>query len=109
VSAAIQLGDPGTLEAVDYERSVDQIRAAPAAPRVPAVVLTADHPFDFGAGGSETWPAWLAAQERLATLLGARHVTQTDSGHYIAGEQPGLVVDQVREVVQDVRNEAQGD
>jgi len=105
VRAAIQLGDPKTLEAVDYQRSVAEIHAAPAVPQTPSVVLTADHPFDFGAGGSETWPAWLAAQDRLAALLGARHITDTNSGHYIAGEQPRLVVDQVRRVVQAVRDE----
>jgi pimeloyl-ACP methyl ester carboxylesterase len=105
VRAAIQLSDPVTLEAVDYERSVEAIHNAPAVPRVPAVVLTADHPFDFGAGGSETWPAWLEAQDRLAALLDAAHVTDTNSGHYIAGEQPALVVGRVRDVVQAVRGQ----
>jgi pimeloyl-ACP methyl ester carboxylesterase len=105
VRAAIQLSDPVTLEAVDYERSVEAIHNAPAVPCVPAVVLTADHPFDFGAGGSETWPAWLEAQDRLAALLDAAHVTNTNSGHYIAGEQPALVVGRVRDVVQAVRGQ----
>lgn len=100
---ARQLGKPKTLEAADYERSVKQIEAAPPAPRVPAVVLTADHRFDFGAGGRGTWPAWLSAQNRLAAALGARHITNTDSGHYIAGERPRLVVDQVRAVVRSIR------
>ena len=104
VQAAEQLGDPKDLEAADYESSVDALRAAPPVGAIPAVVLTSDKPFDFGAGGEETWPAWLAAQDRLATLLGAKHITDTNSGHYIAGEQPKLVVDSIHQVVEAVRN-----
>lgn len=103
VRAARRLGKPRTLEAVDYERGVRAIRAAPAVPRVPAVVLTADHRFDFGAGGRRTWRAWLVAQNRLAADLRAEHVTHTNSGHYIAGERPRLVVRQVRRVVRAAR------
>jgi CubicO group peptidase (beta-lactamase class C family)/pimeloyl-ACP methyl ester carboxylesterase len=95
---ARKLGTPKTLEAADYEGSIKEIDAAPAPPQVPAVVLTSDHPFDFGVGAGATWPAWLAAQKRLAAELGAEHVTDTDSGHYIAGERPGLVVSAVRRV-----------
>jgi pimeloyl-ACP methyl ester carboxylesterase len=95
------LGDPKTLEAVDYERSVREIRAQPSPRRVPSVVLTSDHRFDFGAGPG-TWPAWRSAQRRLAAALGARHIADTDSGHYIAGERPGLVVRQIRSVVRAV-------
>jgi pimeloyl-ACP methyl ester carboxylesterase len=96
------LGQPRTLEAVDYQASVAQILAAPPPPQVPAVVLTSDHPFDFGAGAG-TWSAWRSAQDQLAAALHARHVADTDSGHYIAGERPGLVVEQVRSVVRAVR------
>lgn len=96
--AARALQKPKTVEAADYESSIKEINAAAAPPEVPAVVLTSDHPFPFGAGGSGTWPAWLAAQERLAAELGAERITDTDSGHYIAGERPGLVVSAVRRV-----------
>ena len=103
VQAAKQLGDPEDLEAADYESSVDALRAAPPVGSIPAVVLTSDKPFDFGAGDG-TWPAWLAAQDQLATLLSAKHITETNSGHYIAGEQPKLVVDSMDQVVEAVRN-----
>ncbi|MDQ6715019.1 MAG: hypothetical protein M3Z83_02785, partial [Actinomycetota bacterium] len=96
-TAAAQPGEPPSLEAADYERSVAAIRAAAAVPPVPAVVLTSDHPFDFGAGEG-TWPAWLLAQTRLATSLHATHLTETGSGHFIHGERPELVVDAVRGV-----------
>lgn len=97
-TAARQLGDPETLEAVDYDASVAALRAAPAVRPIPATVLTADQPFDFGAGEG-TWPAWLLAHERLADDLGAKHVTDTKSGHFIHGERPGLVSDAIREIV----------
>jgi hypothetical protein len=35
-----------------------------------------------------TCSAWLAAQDQLATVLGARHITDTNSGHFIQGEHP---------------------
>jgi len=104
VQAAKQLGDPKDLEAADYEPSVETLRAAPPVGAIPAVVLTSDKPFDFGAGEDGTWPAWLAAQERLAKLLGAKHINDTNSGHYIAGEQPQLVIDAIRQVVEAARN-----
>ena len=103
---AKQVGKPKILEAADYERSVDEILAAPSVPKIPAVVPTSDHPFDFGAGGRRTWPAWLSAQNRLAAALGAKHITQTNSGHYIAGERPGVVVSEVRAVVRDLKGRA---
>jgi pimeloyl-ACP methyl ester carboxylesterase len=106
VQAAKQLGDPEDLEAADYESSVEALRAAPPVGAIPAVVLTSDKPFDFGAGDG-TWPAWLAAQDRLAKLLGAKHITGTNSGHYIAGEQPQLVIDAIRQVVDAERDDAE--
>jgi pimeloyl-ACP methyl ester carboxylesterase len=96
------LGDPRTLEAVDYARSVRQIRAGRSPRRVPSAVLSSDHRFDFGAGPG-TWPAWLVAQKRLAAKLRTRHISDTDSGHYIAGERPRLVTGQIRRVVRRAR------
>ncbi|WP_405942860.1 alpha/beta fold hydrolase [Streptomyces sp. NBC_00207] len=97
---------PNGLEVPDYTASVAEIRAAPP-PSVPlpAVVLTSDKPWDLQVGDSgSTWPAWLAAQNRLAAELHARHVTDTDSGHAIAVEQPQVVSQAVRDVVGHVRN-----
>jgi hypothetical protein len=47
-----------------------------------------------------------AAQDQLATLLDAEHITHTNSGHFIQGENPGLVIDSVREVVGAARKKA---
>jgi pimeloyl-ACP methyl ester carboxylesterase len=106
VEGAKELGDPEDSEAADYESSVEALRAAPPVGAIPAVVLTSDEPFDFGAGDG-TWPAWLAAQDRLAKLLGAEHITDTTSGHYIAGEQPQIVIDAIRQVVDAEREDGE--
>jgi hypothetical protein len=45
----------------------------------------------------------IAQAELAASVPGARHVTQTDSGHEIHKDQPQLVIDSVREVVDAVR------
>ena len=52
----------------------------------------------------ETWTAWRTAQDRLAKLLNAKHVSDTNSGHAIQMEQPQLVIDAVRQVVDAVRD-----
>jgi pimeloyl-ACP methyl ester carboxylesterase len=50
------------------------------------------------------WSAQIAAQKSLAKLFpSARHITDTNSRHYIHLEQPQLVVDAIREVVDAVR------
>ena len=85
----IETTTPPGREAPDYESSVTELRAVPSPPRAPTIVLTADTPWNLPLGGSgATWPAWLLAQDRLATLLQARHITDTASGHGIAVENP---------------------
>lgn len=103
---AMAKGKEKGREVPDYTASVAEFRAAaPLGASVPAVVLTSDHPWDLKVGTTgSTWPAWLAAQRRLADELHARHVTRTDSGHGIAVEQPRLVSDAIREVVDQGRN-----
>ncbi|HEU0182622.1 MAG TPA: alpha/beta hydrolase [Agromyces mariniharenae] len=85
-------------EAPDYPASIAALAATPPLPSMPAAVLTADRPFDYlGIGDATTyWPAWIEAQTRLAASLGATHVTQTDSGHFIGNEHPELVLEQIR-------------
>src|SRR5439155_7273680 len=109
------------LERIDVDRSCDQIRAAPALHPMPIVVLSADRPWGpqvpsmIDAGklpadippdfGYVTDAAQKKAQERLAKLVpNEKHITNTNSGHEIHKEQPKLVSDAIREVVEAVRN-----
>ena len=93
------------FEVPDYESSVDEIRTATPMPHhIPSIVITSDQPWDLQVGNNgSTWPSWLAAQERLAAGLHARHITDTDSGHGISVEQPKLVSNAIREVVDRAR------
>ena len=108
------------LERIDPDRSFDQARAAPPLSPLPLIVLSADRPWgpqipaliangtlpadvpaDFG---YITDAAQRQAQDRLAALVpGARHITNTNSGHEIHKERPGLVTDAIIDVVDAVR------
>lgn len=108
------------IERFDADATFAQLRAAPPLRPMPLVVLSSDAsigqlvkdlaasgqlpagvPADFG---YVTEAAQQAAQARLATLVpGARHETNTNSGHNIHREQPQLVVGAIRDVVDAVR------
>ena len=109
------------LERNDPDRSFDQVRAAPPLRPLPLVVLSADRPWGpqvpsmIAAGvlpadvppdfGYVTDAAQKKAQERLAKLVpNAKHISNTNSGHEIHKEQPQLVINSIREVVEAVRN-----
>lgn len=108
------------IEQLDADRSFDELLAAPPLKPMPLVVLSADHPWGplvpgFIADGTlppdippdfgyVTDRAAKASQASLAASVpGARHVTETDSGHEIHKEQPQLVIDSIRDVVEAVR------
>ena len=68
---------------------------------MPRSGLMADVPQNFG---YVTDAAQKVAQEKLAHLVpNAKHITNTNSGHEIHKEQPQLVIDAIRQVVDAVR------
>jgi pimeloyl-ACP methyl ester carboxylesterase len=108
------------IERADADPSFDQLLAAPPLQPMPLVVLSADHPWGplvpgFIADGSlppDTPPdigyvtdrAQKQAQAELAAAVpGSKHIINTDSGHEIHKDQPQLVLDSIREVVEAVR------
>jgi len=51
--------------------------------------------------------AWHTAQDELATLAPtAKHNIATKSSHYIQAQEPQLVIDAIKQVVEAVRNPA---
>jgi hypothetical protein len=65
--------------------------------------LPSDVPPDFG---YVTDAAQKKAQEQLANLVpNAKHITNTNSGQEIHKEQPQLVIDAIRQVVEAVRSQ----
>jgi pimeloyl-ACP methyl ester carboxylesterase len=121
LTEALRLYPP--IERTDAERSMDQLLAAAPLRPMPLIVLSADRPWgplvpgmiasgqlpadippDFG---YITDRAQALAQAGLAALVpGAKHVTRTDSGHEIHKDQPQLVIDAIRDVVEAVRGGA---
>ena len=108
------------IERTDGEKSFEQMRKTSSLRAMPLIVLSADKPWGpqvpgmIAAGmlakdtphdaGYITDAAQNVAQAKLAQLApGAKHVTKTDSGHEIHKEQPQLVIDAIREVVDAVR------
>jgi pimeloyl-ACP methyl ester carboxylesterase len=98
------------IERLDPDVSFAQIRAAPPLRPMPLIVLSADRPWGpqlpemIAAGilAADTPPdfgyivdgAQKQAQAKLAELVpGAKHLTDTGSGHEIHKEQPQLVID----------------
>ena len=67
------------------------------------VALPPKVPANFSQDAFEA--AWRKGQDQLAALLtDAKHVVATNSDHYIQLEQPDLVIDAVRQVVDAVRD-----
>jgi pimeloyl-ACP methyl ester carboxylesterase len=110
------------LERIDFDVSLEQVRAAPPIRPQPLIVLSADVklaetvprlmasgeiPADTPPGlGSVIDEANEKAQAKLAQLVpGAKHLTDTHSGHNMMIDQPQLVTDAILDVVAMVRGE----
>jgi len=108
------------LEQLDTDRSFDQLLAGAPIKPMPLIVLSADRPWGpqipaLIANGTlppdippdfayVTDRAQKQAQAKLAALVpGAKDITDTNSGHEIHKDQPQLVTDAIREVVDAVR------
>ena len=105
------------IETLDVNASLDQMeKAASAEPLrpMPLFVLTQGQPFDLSPWQPlpADFPgalnkAWHTAQDALATLApNAKHKIATKSSHYIQAQEPQLVIDAIKQVVEAVRNPA---
>ncbi len=108
------------VELIDPDLTLAQMRNATPIRAMPLIVLSADKPWGpqvpgmiaSGILAKDTPPdagyitdaAQKVAQAKLAALApGSKHITKTDSGHEIHKEQPRLVTDAIREMVEAVR------
>ena len=104
----------GDVETIDYGADNAVVREAVAAsplPPMPLAVLAHGRPFapggrradGFTTAELEAVPA--GEYEELATLVPkARFTVATESGHDIHQDQPELVIEAIRQVVEGVRN-----
>jgi len=108
------------LERYDHRRNLEEVRAADPLKPMPLIVLSSVKPIHLGAlvdagvvpadiadeFAKELFEAIVEARADLVSQVpGARHI-ETDSGHYIHQEQPQLVIDSVREVVDAARKKS---
>ncbi len=110
------------LEWFDEQRNLEQTLAAAPLKPMPLIVLSADEPMDllpYVENGTFPTPEEAkefgellfranvdARSDLVSQVPGARHITDTESGHYIHWEQPQLVIDSVREVVEAARKKS---
>jgi pimeloyl-ACP methyl ester carboxylesterase len=113
---------PGSEQTLYRAAVVPLLSDLPAPPEVPTIILTADtwlltaEVVESGrAAGTlpefvtvefadALWASQLVAQDVLAAKFpGAEHITETDSTHYIHLDNPQLVIDSIRDVVDQVR------
>jgi pimeloyl-ACP methyl ester carboxylesterase len=113
-------GGAADKERIDWSANFQELQTMRQLPEpVPTIVLTADHPQltpEVLASGKlppgvdqafadALWSAQMAAQDKLAMLYPhATHVSDTNSTHYIQLEQPQLVVNSIRSVLDRARN-----
>jgi pimeloyl-ACP methyl ester carboxylesterase len=96
-------------EGVDEVASTAQVRASGSLGDLPLVVLTAGNfdfaPPDFPADVvARQGQAWLEMQQDLARLsTNSTHIIVEESGHNIPKEQPQVVVDAIRQVIEAAR------
>jgi pimeloyl-ACP methyl ester carboxylesterase len=104
------------LETFDFDASFDEMRrAAKRTPlaSIPLIVISKGRPFELPAGLPAWLPdtlerAWTTGQQQLAQLLPeTHHLIATNSSHYVQIEQPHLVIDSIRKVVDAVHSGSQ--
>jgi hypothetical protein len=91
------------LERVDLIKAMRSVRDAAAPPKTPVFLLSADKPDNFEEDTVAQFARVKMSHDLLAEHLCAKYMKRTNSAHHIANEQPQLVNDAVREVVEAVR------
>jgi pimeloyl-ACP methyl ester carboxylesterase len=106
------LEDYPDYERVDFDKALDEVAANRTIEQMPLVVLTADEPYpapnrpDLPADiATVTREAQDVSQRQVARLVaGAKHITETHSGHDIMLHNPVLVSEAIIDVVDAVRD-----
>jgi len=102
--------DYPNLERIDTDASATEMRqAAVASPLqpMPLIVLTHGQPWDWAADfpAAALEDLWPPLQSHLASLVPeAQLVVAEESGHFIQLQQPNLVIEAIRQVVDAVRD-----
>ncbi|MDH3680217.1 MAG: class A beta-lactamase-related serine hydrolase [Acidimicrobiia bacterium] len=92
-----ELPEPFRSEALGIPTTEEQVVAAAPLAAIPTVVIVSPQ----SDGVPETDAIWLEAQRDQAQALDATLVIAEDSGHYIQDDQPDLVLDAIRSLVDE--------
>ena len=97
-------------ERVNLLESGGLVHKASLSPDIPVIVLSADPYHRRGSTVDLRWAeAQTEMQSRLARLLqNSKHLVVGDSGHFIQIDQPEVVIDAIRTLVQAARRQWQG-
>ncbi len=102
-----------SLETMDMDAAFDQMTEASSRhplTGIPLTVISAGLPFgipdaDLGFSSDRLQDAWSASQNKLGSLLpDTRNLVATESAHYVQLDQPDLVIEAIRQVVNAVRD-----
>lgn len=93
-------------ELADGDRTMDEVLNAGRFPAVPLVVLTGGKQF---LSSTRFYDVWLDTQKSLAGLSdNSRHLVCDRCGHYVHKDNPAMVVEAVKSVIDQVRVQQNG-
>jgi pimeloyl-ACP methyl ester carboxylesterase len=88
-------------EGSDYALSMEQIKAAPALPDIPLIVLTArygSYPYGWPREALDAVRVQMQGQIAERAMQGCQIIID-DTGHEIQRDQPALIIDAIRQVI----------
>jgi pimeloyl-ACP methyl ester carboxylesterase len=87
-------------ESAEVSRSYEQARGAKVPAGIPVILLSAMRDDTMPAAVRKVWSQM--HEDWIAKVPGGKHVVVENSGHFIQGEQPQLVIDAIKQVVDQV-------
>jgi pimeloyl-ACP methyl ester carboxylesterase len=91
-------------ESAEVSTSYAQARAAKVPAGIPVILLTATKDDTMPAAVRKVWTE--KHEEWIAKVPGGKHIVVEQSGHFIQGDQPQVVIDAIRQVVEQVRGKS---
>jgi pimeloyl-ACP methyl ester carboxylesterase len=88
-------------ESAEVNTSYQQARAAKVPAGIPVILLTAMKDDTMPAAVRKVWEE--KHEEWIAKVPGGKHIKVENSGHFIQGEQPQIVIDAIRQVIDQSR------
>ena len=88
-------------ESAEVNTSYQQARAAKVPAGVPVILLSAMKDDTMPAGVRKVWAE--KHEEWIAKVPGGKHIVVENSGHFIQAEQPQVVIDAIKQVVDQAR------